>query len=161
MGDYEILYSERHGLGGRIMTWWVWMLLGAFLLGAELFAVDAQFYLVFMGISAALVGVAGWLGISMPEWAQWGAFAVLCLISFFSFRKSLYARIHGGVEEFRENLSGDTLRVVEAIGPGAEARVEHRGSKWTVRNVGTSEISAGSRAKVVKTDGLTLHVEAE
>ena len=35
------------------MTWWAWMILGAVLLGAELFAVDAQFYLVFLGVSAA------------------------------------------------------------------------------------------------------------
>ena len=41
------------------MTWWMWMTLGAFLLGAELFAIDVQFYLVFLGVSAALVGLAG------------------------------------------------------------------------------------------------------
>ena len=35
------------------MTWWGWMILGAVMLGAELFAVDAQFYLVFLGVSAA------------------------------------------------------------------------------------------------------------
>ena len=33
------------------MTWWGWMILGAVLFGAELFAVDAQFYLVFLGLS--------------------------------------------------------------------------------------------------------------
>lgn len=143
------------------MTWWIWMALGAVILGAELFAVDAQFYLVFMGISAALVGLAGLLGIAMPEWAQWTAFAALSLVSFFTFRKSLYAKIHGGVTGFRENLSGDTVNIDEDIEPGGEARVDHRGSKWTARNTGSAAIAAGSRAKVVKTDGLTLHVEAE
>lgn len=137
------------------------MVLGAVVLSAELFAVDAQFYLVFMGISAALVGLAGLLGIAMPEWAQWTAFAVLSLVSFFTFRKSLYAKIHGNVPGFRPNLSGDTVNINEDIEPGGEARVEHRGSKWTARNTGSAAIAAGSRAKVVKTDGLTLHVEAE
>ncbi|MBT8091090.1 MAG: hypothetical protein KJO01_12870 [Gammaproteobacteria bacterium] len=37
------------------MTWWGWMILGAVLPGAELIAIDAQFYLLFLGISAALV----------------------------------------------------------------------------------------------------------
>lgn len=143
------------------MTWWIWMVLGAVILGVELFAVDAQFYLVFMGISAALVGLAGLLGIAMPEWAQWTAFAALSLGSFFTFRKSLYAKIHGGVTGFRANLSGDTVNINEDIEPGGEARVDHRGSKWTARNTGSAAIAAGSRAKVVKTDGLTLHVEAE
>jgi membrane protein implicated in regulation of membrane protease activity len=76
--------------GSETMTWWGWMILGAVLLGAELFAIDAQFYLVFLGISAALVGLAGMVGIAMPEWAQWTAFASLSLIAFFTFRKSLY-----------------------------------------------------------------------
>ena len=143
------------------MTWWIWMVLGAVILSAELFAVDAQFYLVFMGISAALVGLAGLLGIAMPEWAQWTAFAALSLVSFFTFRKSLYAKIHGGVKGFRDNLSGDTVNINEAIEPGGEACVDHRGSKWTARNTGSAAIAAGSRAKVVKTDGLTLHVKAE
>ena len=40
------------------MTWWGWMVLGAVLFGAELFAVDAQFFLVFLGLSAAIVGLA-------------------------------------------------------------------------------------------------------
>ena len=58
------------------MTWWSWMVLGAILLGAELFAIDAQFYLVFLGVSAALVGLAALLGIEMAEWVQWTTFAV-------------------------------------------------------------------------------------
>jgi len=143
------------------MTWWIWMVLGAVILGVELLAVDAQFYLVFMGISAALVGLAGLLGITLPEWAQWMAFASLSLLSFFTFRKGLYAKIHGGVVGFRDNLSGDTISINEDIEPNDEARVEHRGSKWTARNTGSATIAAGSRAKVVRVDGLTLHVEAE
>ena len=143
------------------MTWWSWLILGAVLLGAELFAVDAQFYLVFLGISAALVGLAGLFGIAMPEWAQWTVFAVLSLTFFFTFRKSLYAKIRGGAVGFRDSISGESIRVDADLAPGAEARIDYRGSKWTARNVGAAVIAAGSRARVVKVDGLTLHVEPE
>ncbi len=143
------------------MTWWGWMILGAVILGAELLAIDAQFYLVFLGISAALVGLAGLVGIVLPEWAQWTAFAVISLISFFTFRKSLYDKIRGGAVGFREGLSGDTVSIDEEIAPGGEARVEHRGSKWTARNVGSQTLTAGSRAKIMNVDGLTLHVASE
>lgn len=143
------------------MTWWLWMVLGAILLGAEMFAIDAQFYLVFMGVSAALVGLAGLLGITMPEWAQWVAFGAISLVTFFTFRDSLYKKIRSGAVGFSVGLSGDTVRIDNAIEPGSESRVEHRGSKWTARNTGETAITAGSRAKVVKVDGLTLHVEAE
>ena len=53
--------------GSDVMTWWTWMILGAVLLGAELFAIDAQFYLVFLGVSAAIVGFASLFGLALPE----------------------------------------------------------------------------------------------
>jgi membrane protein implicated in regulation of membrane protease activity len=155
-------YSDRTPLLGRMtMTWWSWMVLGAVLLGAELFAIDAQFYLVFLGLSAALVGLAGLFGVEMAEWMQWTTFAILSLISFFTFRKSLYEKIRGGAVGFRETLSGDMVSVDTDLAAGAEARIEFRGTKWTVRNVGPGTIAGGSRARVVKSEGLTLHVEAE
>lgn len=143
------------------MTWWSWMILGAVLLGAELFAIDAQFYLVFLGISAALVGLAGLFGIVMPEWGQWLAFAILSLLSFFTFRKSLYEKIRGGAVGFNASLTGNTVKVQGELAPGAETRLDYRGTKWTARNVGDSAIAAGGRATVVEVDGLTLRIEAE
>ena len=143
------------------MLWWHWMVLGAIVLGAELFAIDAQFFLVFLGISAALVGLADLVGISMPEWAQWSTFATLSLISFFTFRKSLYEKIRGGAVGFKATISGNTVNIKDDLAVGNESRADFRGTKWTVRNIGSEQIAAGSRAKVVKVDGLTLHVEAE
>lgn len=142
------------------MTWWAWMVLGAVLLGAELFAVDAQFYLVFLGVSAAIVGLAGLFGIVMPEWGQWLAFAVLSLIFFLTFRRTLYMKIRGGGEEYPESIAGESVRVAEDLAVGADARTQYRGTAWTIRNVGEATIAAGSRAEVVEVDGLTLKVKA-
>ena len=143
------------------MTWWSWMIIGALLLAAELFAVDAQFYLVFLGLSAAIVGLAGMFGLVIPEWAQWMAFATLSLVSFFTFRKSLYAKIRGGAVGFRETLSGHIVNIDTDLAAGAEARIDFRGTRWTAKNVGSETIAGGSRARVVRAEGLTLHVEAE
>lgn len=143
------------------MTWWGWMILGAVLLGAELFAVDAQFYLVFLGVSAVVVGLASLFGIVMPEWGQWLTFAIVALLFFVTFRKALYNKIRGGGQGFADTISGGSVTVTDEVLPGADGRAKYRGSEWTVRNVGDSAISAGARAKVVQVDGLTLHVEAE
>ena len=143
------------------MTWWGWMILGAVLLGAELFAVDAQFYLVFLGVSAAVVGLASLFGVDMPEWGQWLAFAIVALVFFVTFRKALYHKIRGGGQGFEDTISGDSITVEDELSPGGDARAKYRGSEWTIRNVGDSAIVAGTRAKVIKVDGLTLHVEAE
>ena len=142
------------------MTWWAWMILGAVFLSIELFAVEAQFYLVFLGVSAALVGLLALFGIVLPEWGQWLAFTTLSLAFFFSFRPMIYSRIRSGGENYPESMSGESVQIDDDLSPGVEARTQYRGTEWTVRNVGNEIIVAGSRVKIVKVEGLSLHVSA-
>lgn len=143
------------------MTWWAWMILGAVILGAELFAVDAQFYLVFLGVSAALVGLATLFGLQLPEWGQWLAFAIVSLFFFVTFRKTLYEKIRGGGPGYEQRYVGEVVEVAQEIVSGGRGRAQYRGSDWNIVNVGDSPIRAGSHARVVEVDGLTLKVEAE
>jgi membrane protein implicated in regulation of membrane protease activity len=142
------------------MTWWAWMILGAVFLSIELFAVEAQFYLVFLGVAAALVGLLGLFGIVLPDWGQWLAFATLALAFFFSFRPMIYSKIRSGGESYPESMSGESVEIGDDLSPGAEARTQYRGTDWTVRNVGNETIVAGSRVEIVKVEGLALHVSA-
>jgi hypothetical protein len=143
------------------MTWWGWMIIGAMLFGAELFAVDAQFYLVFLGLSAALVGLLGLAGVEMQEWAQWLLFAALSLVSMFTFRKSLYEKIRGNGVELKEGVTGELVEIQDDLPPGESGKLEFRGSVWKVKNVGSRLISAGSKVEVIRTEGLTMHVSAD
>jgi len=143
------------------MTWWAWMILGALLFGAELVAIDAQFYLVFLGISAAIVGLLGVAGVTMPEWAQWLVFAALSLLSMVTFRRSLYQKMRGNVPGFKEGVSGEYLVVTTDLESGSQSRASFRGSDWTVVNDGRHKITAGSRVKIIRNDGLTLYVSAD
>jgi membrane protein implicated in regulation of membrane protease activity len=61
------------------------MIGGAILFGAELALVDAQFYLVFVGSAAILVGVLVAF-MAVEEWAQWALFALLAGGSMMLFR---------------------------------------------------------------------------
>lgn len=143
------------------MTWWAWMILGAVLFGAELFAIDAQFYLVFLGLSAAVVGLLALAGLESPEWIEWLLFAGLALVSMFTFRRSLYEKVRGDVPGFREGLSGDYVVVPADLVSGGHARASFRGADWTVVNEGASVIPAGSRARIVRNEGLTLYVSVD
>lgn len=143
------------------MTWWSWIILGAVLLCVELFAVDAQFFLVFLGVSAAIIGFAALFGIAMPEWGQWLAFAVLSLFFFFTFRRVLYAKLRLGGEDYNGSIAGESIQILGDLEPGAEGQTEYRGSKWNIRNVGDKKMCGGSRATVVKVDGVTLHVRSD
>ena len=58
------------------MEWWAWIAVGAMLLGSELAFVDAQFYLVFVGVGRARRGILGSGRDCMPaDWMQWLLFA--------------------------------------------------------------------------------------
>jgi len=140
------------------MMWWGWIVLGLIMLGAEMFLIDAQFYLVFIGLSAIVVGLLGLLGMSMPDWGQWMLFAALSLASMFTFRKSLYLKVRGTAPGFDAGVDGETLQIPVDLAPGDQGRASHRGTQWTVRNVGSGPIAAGERVNILKTEGLILHV---
>ena len=144
------------------MPWWAWMVLGIGLLGVEMFVIDAQFYLVFVGLSAAIVGLLGLFGVDMPQWAQWLVFSALAIAAMLAFRKRVYEMVRGSAGHVEERLTvGDRVVVSARLEPGQSGRVEYRGSNWTARNTGSQVIEAGREAVIAQVDGLTLHVTAE
>jgi len=140
------------------MPWWGWIVVGAVLLVSEVAFVDADFYLVFLGLSAILVGLIGLGGAELSVWLQWLIFAGLSIISMVTFRKQLYKLIRGGIPDFQDSLIGETVRISEALPPGESCRVELRGTTWTVCNNGESVIAPGSLTEISGVDGLVLKV---
>ena len=144
------------------MAWWAWLVLGIGLLGVEMFVIDAQFYLVFIGLSAAIVGLLGLAGVELPDWGQWLAFSALAIVAMLTFRRRLYEMVRGSGGHVDERLTvGDRVPVTARLEPGQSGRVEYRGSNWTARNIGSVAIEAGSEALIAEVDGLTLKLKAE
>jgi membrane protein implicated in regulation of membrane protease activity len=54
--------------------------------------------------------------------------------------------------------SGEEVTVPTDLPPGGNCRLEFRGSTWTAQNKSEHEMSAGSRARIVHVEGLTLHI---
>ena len=145
------------------MPWWAWMVLGIGLLGVEMFVIDAQFYLVFIGLSAAIVGLLGLVGrrpaglvpvagvrrcSPSSRWSRSGAACTKCC-----------ADRRGHVDE--RLTIGDRIVVDSRIEPGQTGRVEYRGSSWNARNTGAQAIEPGREAVIAQVDGLTLHIKVE
>jgi membrane protein implicated in regulation of membrane protease activity len=141
------------------MPWWGWVILGLGLLGIELFAIDAQFYLVFIGAAAVVVGLASG-SFPIPDWAQWLLFAGLAVITMVAFRRRVYALVRGksGHVEQRVTL-GDVIVVPALIEPQQTCRVDYRGTSWTARNIDGAALAAGTEAAIVHVDGFTLHLK--
>jgi membrane protein implicated in regulation of membrane protease activity len=109
-------------------------------------------------LGAAVVGLLSLFGLAMPEWGEWLVFAALALISMFTFRKALYEKIRGNVPGFSGGVAGDFVEVPGNLAAGQSTRASFRGSTWTVVNDGREPIAGGQRARIVRSEGLTLYV---
>jgi membrane protein implicated in regulation of membrane protease activity len=144
------------------MPWWGWITIGAMLLIAEMTFVDLEFYLIFLGISALLVGGLELAGVAMPYWLQWVAFAILSVASLVIFRQRVYSKLRPPPEgEVQVGVSGDRATAVDSIEPGATGAVTLRGARWTGINRGAATIPTGARCLVERSEGLVLDVRLE
>src|SRR3979490_3408042 len=122
------------------MQWWAWIAVGAILLGSELAFVDAQFYLVFVGASAFVVGMLQLAGVGLPAWLQWLIFAVLAATAVFTFRKRLYESKPRGLPAMKGGPAGEIVTMPMALPPGETCRLEYRGGSWSAVNAGKEMI---------------------
>ncbi|MEN8181704.1 MAG: NfeD family protein [Myxococcota bacterium] len=144
------------------MPWWGWIVVGAVLLGAET-VVPADFYLVFLGLSALAVGLLGLSGLEGPVWLQWALFGSLSVGSLVVFRRRIRQRfqVHGPDPRADDTLVGEIAEVREPLAPGAVGRVELRGSVWSGRNGESFPLDPGTRVRVERVEGLLLTVRRE
>jgi membrane protein implicated in regulation of membrane protease activity len=143
------------------MEWWAWIAVGAILLVSELAFVDAQFYLVFVGASALVVGFLDLAGLLPAVWMQWLLFSALAAFSMVTFRRRIYDRMRRKLPDMKQGPVGETVVLPAALPPGETCRLEYCGSSWNAVNGGKSPIAAGQRARIDRVNGLTLVVHGE
>ena len=143
------------------MDWWAWIAVGAILLGSELAFVDAQFYLVFVGASAFVVGMLQVTGLGLPLWLQWLIFAALAATSMLTFRRRIYESMRRKLPAMKGGPAGEIVTLPMELPPGETCRLEYRGCSWSAINGGKTAIAAGAKARIERVDGLTLVVHGE
>ncbi len=141
------------------MVWWQWIVLGVVLLGAEMM-VDAEFYLVFLGVSALTVGLADLLWADSPIWAEWFLFSLIAIVSLLLFRGKFYTKIRGDTPDRGQGMIGEIGIVEGDIEAGGTGRIELRGTTWTAHNVGEGVLPQNARARVDAVSGLTVEVRS-
>lgn len=138
------------------MDTWIWMAMGVALLAIELLLIDAQFYLVFLGVAALIVGLLGVAGIELPGWGQWFMFGALGLVFLFGFRRRLYGQLRGKLPTMQSGPAGEYVTLPEDLPPGATCRIEMQGTVWTAQNGGSSPLPRGAHVRIARVDGVTL-----
>jgi len=141
------------------MPWWGWIIFGALLLGSELLIVDAGFYLVFIGIAAALTGLIELAGIGLEPWLQWVVFSITSLVLMVLFRKKLYDKLRGSGVGYETGPSGEIVTVEQTLQPGETGRLAYRGTEWTVVNNSDQAFVQGQHVQISSVEGLTLKLD--
>jgi membrane protein implicated in regulation of membrane protease activity len=107
------------GMGGH----WIWWIAAAVLVGAEL--VTGTFYLLAVGIAAAIGGVAAWLGVGVPlQFLIAGGCGVVLTIAAHQWRLRQAPPA--------PQVALDVGQAVHVLtwNPDGTARVDHRGTQW-------------------------------
>ena len=140
------------------MPWWGWVSIGVFLLGAELFGIDAAFYLIFVGFAMILTGRIDVSVGGMEIWVQFMIFGVISIFLLVLFRKRLYKKFRGVATDLNVGPTGEKITLEATLPPGGTGRQRFRGSQWTVVNEGATELQQGTRVQISRVDGLNLIV---
>ena len=140
------------------MPWWGWMIVGALLLGSELLIVDAGFYLVFIGIAAAITGLVELAGAGLEPWVQWILFSVISLALMVLFRKKLYDKLRGSGIGYETGPVGEIVTLEQVLEPGDKGRLAFRGTEWTVVNDSDESFKAGQHVQIRSVEGLSLRL---
>ncbi|MBL4666235.1 MAG: NfeD family protein [Sneathiella sp.] len=137
---------------------WAWWTLGVVLVIFEIFALT--FFMLWLGISAGVVGLIILIFPSITWEYQWGLFAIFSVISLVAGR-TLLKRNPGVEDNFKLNQRGAqyvgrNFTLSEAIING-RGKIHVDDTQWTVSG---PALEVGSTVTVTDTDGTLLVVEA-
>ena len=145
---------------GQIAMHYLWWLLALLLIAGELMM--PGYFLLWIGIAAAAMGVLLWIFPAMGVLLQAVLFAVLALASCLAYARWLRPRIErvtpGGERLNRrgEQMVGQRYELVEPIVNG-RGKVRVGDGQWLVSG---PDLPLGSTVEVVAVDGTTLMVRA-
>ncbi len=136
----------------------MWLVLGIVSVVLELL-IPSGFFLFILGLAATAVGAlvtTGMIGSWMPQVLVFCLAAVVLWIALGKRLAGLLSR--GSDTQRRGQLVGAVVTIHEEIRPGGRGSGELWGTQWTVENIGSDSLAAGSRAVVVSSQGINLQV---
>ncbi len=141
-------------------AWIIWIVLGVFLIIAEIFTLG--FVLFWFGIGALAAAFAGWLGFGLV--IQFLVFAGVS-VALTALSRTIFARTFA-LDKSREIKTGmDSLPgqigtvTMASAGARQEAAVKVFGSTWTAFPVDETDLVEGEKVEVVRVQGSSIYVQ--
>jgi membrane protein implicated in regulation of membrane protease activity len=139
------------------MIFWVWVILAAFFIVAEIFT--AGFFLLFFGIGAAIAAILAFFNVGVA-W-QLFVFIVVSFVLFLLSRK-IADRVtpESPIKTGIDRLLGQIGVVMEDIEPmGVKGRVRIAREEWRAECEADVKIKRGKKVKVLRIEGTRVIVE--
>jgi len=141
------------------MAWWMWMVLGVFLLVVEM-ATPGGLFAVFFGVGAFVIAPIAASGASPA--LQWVLYTAVSLALLLTLRSVLARKLAArGAAGPMDTLVGEHATLVADLPAGGESKAELRGTQWNARAAAGVALPKGQRCRVERVDGLTLWLRAE
>ena len=140
------------------INYWHWLALGLLLLAAEL--LGAAGYLLWLGLSAILVGIL--LAVVPLSWQlQWTSFGSFSLITtWLWWRRQLthdkQSDEQRDLNQKQKQLVGQVIKLDEDF-PAGKGRIKVGDTTWTAKS--ETLLTAGTVVKVIAVDGIILTIE--
>lgn len=142
------------------MDWWLWILIGLALLGAEALT-PGGLVMLFFGIGAI---AAGAVAAAVPAGGivvEGITFSIVSIVSLLAFRSPLLKYLSPTDGRAVDAIEGEYAVLLDDLPPGGIAKAELRGASWSARSASDKPIARGRRCRVERIEGLTLWIEAE
>ncbi len=121
---------------------------------------SGTFILLFFAIAAAITALASLAGLEAVHW-QLVLFAASGIGALALFRKKLLRRSGQGHGKGAPGVDVGSFAVVDSdLEPGGQGVATYQGSPWSVTNAGSAPLARGQRARIIRTEGVRLFVEA-
>lgn len=142
--------------------WFFWAVLGILCIGFEMLV--PGFVLFFFGLGGLVTAVCSLIPfVAAYLWIQILVFLVASIFSLVILRKKFSTIFKGSVLEPQKvdsdaNDVGALVDIIETVSPSIEGRIRFKGTSWKAFSI-EDELLKGTRARIVRRDGLVYFIE--
>jgi membrane protein implicated in regulation of membrane protease activity len=116
------------------------------------------FFVLFLGLSALIVGSLAWAGVLNDPLYQWILFSMFSILGVLSFRTRLQKWFGPGTDDKYNEHQGNSVEVVTAFEGSNQGKVKYRGTEWLAVSTGGESFAQGETAVIEKLDGIIIYI---
>lgn len=116
------------------------------------------FFVLFLGISALIIGALTWAGVLNDTLYQWLLFAAISILGVVLFRSRLLLWFGPGKDDKYNEHQGHNVEVIDSMEGSKQGKVKYRGTEWMAVSASGETFLPGETAVIDKLDGIVIYI---